>query len=131
MKELLITLALLVIFCGCRTQYIPKESVYTEYHDEVNDVIIKDSVVNDKLIYVNGDTVYIQTWRDRWHIETRYDSIYINVTDTIRIPYPVEKIVEVKSKSLWKDIAKDTVAFLVVALIILLLGYLLTRKREK
>ena len=45
-------------FCSCRTQYIPIESVKTEYN--VRDSIRYDSIYQHDSVYltVKGDTVY-------------------------------------------------------------------------
>ena len=82
---------LMCVMCGCRTQYVPVETVRTEHVDRLNTEYVTDSVVNDRFVYINGDTVFIYKWRDRWHTEIKHDSIYINKTDTISVPYPVER----------------------------------------
>lgn len=90
MKKILFILPLLLI-CSCRSvEYLPVETVRmdTVYMNKVQ----RDSIHVRDSIYVrtSGDTV----WRDRYHIEFRdrllRDTIYINSTDTIRLPYPVE-----------------------------------------
>ena len=87
-----ILLLLACVMCGCRTtQYVPVETVRTEYRDRVNTEYVTDSVVNDRFVYINGDTVFIYKWRDRWRTEIKHDSIYINKIDTISVPYPVER----------------------------------------
>ena len=86
-----ILLLLACVMCGCRTQYVPVETVRTEYKDRVNTEYVTDSVVNDRFVYINGDTVFIYKWRDRWRTETKHDSIYIEKTDTIIVPYAVER----------------------------------------
>ena len=94
-------LVLACLICGCRTQYVPVETVRTEYRDRIDTQYITDSVANDRLVYIKGDTVYIRLWRDRWHTETKHDSIYIEKHDSIPVPYPVERIVEVERKRTW------------------------------
>lgn len=90
MKKILFLLPLLLI-CSCRSvEYLPVETVRTDtvYMNKVQ----RDSIHIRDSIYVrtSGDTV----WRDRYHIELRdrllRDTIYVNSTDTIRVPYPVE-----------------------------------------
>lgn len=79
-------------FTGCRTtQYVPVETINTEY--KTRDSIRIDSVYRRDSIYVidRGDTVY--TYKDRY----LYKYLYLNridtviKTDSIQIPYPVEK----------------------------------------
>lgn len=95
MKRLLYVLVILMlltgVFSSCRTQYIPVETVKTEYR--VRDSIRHDSVYRQDSVYVTvkGDTVY------EYKYKYLYKYQYINRTDTlmktdsIQIPYPVEK----------------------------------------
>lgn len=87
-----IILFIIVVLCSsCRTQYIPVESIVTrtEYKDRVQ----RDSVHVHDSIYIRekDDTVFI----DRWHTEYKdrllRDTTCINKTDSIQIPYPVER----------------------------------------
>lgn len=86
---------LLVLLSGCKTKYItvPEyHSVYVDKHDtlvRIDSIYEKDSV----LVMVNGDTVTIYKtkvqYKDRWREKIIYrDSLR---TDTISVPYPVEK----------------------------------------
>lgn len=78
--------------CGCTaTKYVPVETVRTEQKDNVREVHTTDSVTDTRFVYVKGDTVI--DWRDRvqWRDRLVHDSIYIEKTDTIRAPYPIEK----------------------------------------
>ena len=97
-------IALACVMCGCSaTKYVPVETVRTEYRDRINTQYITDSVTNDRLVYIKGDTVYIRLWRDRWHTETKHDSIYIEKHDSVPVPYPVERIVEVeRERTRWE-----------------------------
>lgn len=83
---------ILLILVGCSTtKYVPIETVRTEYKDNIKEVHTTDSVVDTRFVYVKGDTVI--DWRDRikWKGKEVHDSIYIEKTDTIREPYPVER----------------------------------------
>ena len=91
MRKLLYIVVLLLVsaICyGCRTtQYVPVESVK---HDTayINKVQI-DSVYNEKLVYIKDDTVLIHT---HTHEKTILrDTIYNSHTDSIQVPYPVER----------------------------------------
>lgn len=94
MKRLIFVVLLVSAMCftGCRTtQYVPVETIKTEY--KTRDSIRIDSVYRRDSIYVidRGDTVY--TYKDRY----LYKYLYLNRidtvirTDSIQIPYPVEK----------------------------------------
>ncbi|MBD3591498.1 hypothetical protein [Bacteroides sp. GM023] len=94
MKRLLYILVVLIILGGlssCRTQYIPVETIKTEYR--TRDSIRHDSIYQQDSVYVTvkGDTVY------EYKYKYLYKYQYINRTDTlmntdsIQIPFPVEK----------------------------------------
>lgn len=94
MKRLPYILGGLIILGGlssCRTQYIPVETIKTEYR--TRDSIRHDSIYQQDSVYVTvkGDTVY------EYKYKYLYKYQYINRTDTlmktdsIQIPFPVEK----------------------------------------
>lgn len=95
MKRLLYVLVILILLAGvfssCRTQYIPVETIKTEYR--TRDSIRHDSIYQQDSVYVTvkGDTVY------EYKYKYLYKYQYINRTDTlmktdsIQIPFPVEK----------------------------------------
>lgn len=121
MKRLLYVLVILMLLAGvlssCRTQYIPVETVKTEYR--VRDSIRHDSVYRQDSVYVTvkGDTVY------EYKYKYLYKYQYINRTDTlmktdsIRIPYPVEK-----QLSKWQRFKLDFggTAMLIVIMIVII-----------
>lgn len=87
----IIMTSVILLCSSCRTQYIPVESVVTrtEYENRIqrDSVHIHDSI----LIREKNDTVFI----DRWHTEYKdrllRDTVHISRTDSIQIPYPVER----------------------------------------
>ena len=84
------TIALLLFsLTGCRSriQYVPVESVRTEYKDRLqrDSIYVQDSVyIRDK-----GDTVFVDRWRYVYKDKLITDTLLIN--DTVRVPYPIEK----------------------------------------
>ena len=91
-----IILILLLLLSSCKSiQYIPVETVKTEYVTKTDTFIQKDSLVFHDSVYIHskGDTV----WYEKWH--TKYkDRLVTRVvvdsfirTDSIQVPYPVEK----------------------------------------
>ena len=88
---LIILLILAICFVSCRTQYIPVESVRTEY--KARDSIRYDSIYQRDSTYtlIKGDTVYQYRYKYlyRYLTTNRTDTILKN--DSIRVPYPVEK----------------------------------------
>ena len=123
-------LLLACVMCGCKTQYVPVETVRTVESGELRAERVTDSVVNDRFVYVNGDTVIIYKWRDRWHTMTQHDSIYINKTDTISVPYPVEHPLTKweKLKIEYGGLAIMTTILTIVVLTIYLLRFCYSKK---
>lgn len=81
------------LFCSCRTQYVPVETVRTEYRDRyIHDSIFIEKVVRDSTVQKEkGDTVTIEHWRtiykDRWRDRVQTDTLI--KTDSVQVPYPV------------------------------------------
>lgn len=89
---LLLMLIVAAVTSGCtRTTYVPVEQVRTEYRDRDVERVVTDTVRDNRFVWVKGDTVV--DIRDRWHRSTEYvhDTCYIERTDSIPVPYPVEK----------------------------------------
>lgn len=87
---------LISILTGCKpVQYVPVETVRTDsvYIDRFQ----RDSIYQRDSVFVNrwmaGDTVFVDKvvtkykYKDRW----RYDTVAVVRTDSVRVPYPVEK----------------------------------------
>ena len=92
-KNLIFTFALVLVCFACRTtKYVPIETVKTEYRDN----FVLDSIVRYDSIYVRdkGDTIILERYRYLYRDKIVRDSIFVN--DTIRVPYPVEVVKEVK-----------------------------------
>jgi len=87
---------LLLALCGCsRVQYVPVETVRYDsvyIHNTARDsVYISDSTYT--LVKAVSDTIIITQYREltKYRDRTRNDTIVSTRTDTIRVPYPVEK----------------------------------------
>ena len=88
---IIILLILAVCFTSCRTQYIPVESVRTEY--KTRDSTRYDSIYQRDSFYtlVKGDTVYQHRYKYLYRYLTTNRTDTILKSDSIRVPYPVEK----------------------------------------
>lgn len=132
MKKLpwiLAVLLALTILTSCRTQYIPIESVHTEY--KTRDSIRYDSIYNQDSIYVlvKGDTIYQYKYRYLYKYQ------YLNRTDTVikvdsvMTPYPVER-----KLSRWQSIKIELGGWafgVIVAIALVIVGWLVYRMRRK
>ena len=94
--------AITLLFGSCtRKVYVPTETVRTEYRDKVVESLLVDTVsLRDSVaVYVNGDTVRITKYRDRWRtrIIERHDTVNVAKVDSVAVPvevpkpYPVER----------------------------------------
>lgn len=95
MKKILYFIAIILLtsaICSCRSvRYVPVETVRSDtlYVNRLlrDSVFVKDSV----FVREKGDTVevfrtlFVDRWRDRT------DTVRAVSTDTVRVPYPVEK----------------------------------------
>ena len=93
MKRLIYIIILLILaicFVSCRTQYIPVESVRTEY--KTRDSIRFDSIYQRDSVYmlVKGDTIYQYRYKYLYRYLTTNRTDTILKHDSIPIPYPVE-----------------------------------------
>lgn len=86
-------IAVLAVMClGCRrTMYVPVETIRTDtcYVNKVrtDSVLVRDSVVVDRA----GDTIKVTAWRWRERYVYQHDTIYRSRTDSVAVPYPVER----------------------------------------
>ena len=133
MRKGILLFMLLAMLTGCKTKYVavPEyHNVYVEKHDTLvhrDSIFEKDSV----LIMMNGDTVTIYKtkilYKDRWRERIVYrDSIR---TDSIRVPYPVEKELTFWQKT-WIKAGKMLFYGLVIICIIFWLVYVLRVRRK-
>ena len=92
MTRLCFLLSMLPLLVGCsRVQYVPVESVRTDsvfiYRNVTSALTIKDSVYIDK----TRDTVRVVIYKYVGERYSKTDTVYINKTDSVAVPYPVER----------------------------------------
>ncbi|GKH21817.1 hypothetical protein CE91St9_34250 [Bacteroides thetaiotaomicron] len=116
-------------FTSCRTQYIPVETVRTEY--KTRDSIRVDSIYNQDSIYVlvKGDTVYQYRYKYLYKYQFLNRTDTVIRTDSIQVPYPVEK-----KLSRWQSIKMELGGWafgIIIAFALIVVGWLVYRKRRK
>lgn len=95
-RVLILGLLSVVLLVGCTTtMYVPVPSVSVD--SVYVDRWLRDSVYLHDSVFVNqwmhGDTVYVDKvvtkykYKDRW----RYDTVSVVRSDSVRVPYPIEK----------------------------------------
>lgn len=116
--------------CSCRSvKYVPVEKVRrdTLYINKVR----RDSIVKYDSVHVRekGDTVYLEKYRylfvDKW----RTDTVYLSRTDSVQVPYPVER-----ELTRWQRFRMEVggfTFFALVALALVAVGWLVYRARRK
>jgi len=101
MKKTIIFCAIVLLCCACSTiKYVPIESVKTEYRNtaSTDSIYLRDSI----FVKEKGDTLILEKYRYLYRDRILRDSIF--KTDTIRVPYPVEVVKEVKKPlSSWQN----------------------------
>lgn len=135
----LFMLTVLLLMGGCTTtKYVPVETVTsrtdTVYSAKlrVDSVIFRDSVA----VIQKGDTVLITKYRDRYKVRERVDTLYQAKTDSVRVPYPVERTVyKEKELTAWQrakmDFGGGAIAVLCIAAIAGAFLWFMRIKRRK
>ena len=84
-------LFLLLFLCGCRTEYVPVETV--RYDSLFFSKLIRDSVYVRDSVYIRdrGDTVY--QYKDKYVFvyKDRVDTLFVERETKVEIPVPVER----------------------------------------
>lgn len=99
-----VLIAVLAVMClGCKSvQYVPVETVRTDtcYVNKIrtDSVYVRDSVVVER----GGDTIKVTAWRWRERYVVQRDTIYRSKTDSVAVPYPVER-----NLSRWEKTKQD------------------------
>ena len=94
MKKILIFAVIATMLLSCKSiKYIPVVTTKIEYRDN----FVRDSIIRYDSVFVKdkGDTLILEKYRYMYKNRIVKDSIFIN--DTIRVPYPVEVIKQVKA----------------------------------
>ena len=114
---------LVFVFCisSCRTKYLNVPEYHTEYITKTDSFTQRDSIfVKDSVyMWMQGDTIYKEKfsviYKDRWR--DRYLCDTVIKTDSVRVPYPVEK-----KLTKWQQIKLDIGEWVIVALALSLIA---------
>ena len=91
MRTLVIIVVCLLLQACKSVQYVPVETVKTEYIDRVKQVHDTMHTIEKETTYINGDTVLITKYIDRVKVLHQTDTCIIERTDTVQVPFPVER----------------------------------------
>ena len=115
-KYVLATLLLLAVWSCRTTEYVPVEVVKTDttYINKVQ----RDSIYHLDSIYIvdRGDTVLITKTKYLYRDKLVRDTVYMSKTDSIQVPYPVER-----QLTRWEQFRLDVGGWAIVTVIIIIL----------
>lgn len=117
----IVFLAFVFCFSSCKTKYVSVPEYHTEYITKTDSFTQRDSIfVKDSIyMWMQGDTIYKEKfsviYKDRWR--DRYLCDTVIKTDSVRVPYPVEK-----KLSKWQQIKLDIGEWVMVALALALIA---------
>lgn len=107
-----VMLLFLLFLCGCRTEYVPIESV--RYDRVMIEKLMRDSVFVRDSVYLKekGDTIY--KYKDRFvHVyKNRVDTFFAEKICEVEVPVPVER------KLTWWERVKLNYAEWVIAVLV-------------
>ena len=107
-----VMLLFLLLLCGCRTEYVPVESV--RYDSVMIEKLMRDSVFVRDSVYLQekGDTIYKYKDRFVYVYKNRVDTFFAEKIREIEVPVPVER------KLTWWEVVKMEYAEWVIAVIV-------------
>lgn len=123
-KGLLIAMVLLVMLTGCKTKYVSVPEYHTQYVVRTDSVEKWDSIYlhDSTYIYKVGDTVSVYVYRDKYKYKY-LDRIHIDTlmkTDSIRVPYPVEKRL-----TKWERVKMETGGISLVIICVIIIYFMI------
>ena len=113
-------LLLFLFLCGCRTEYVPVESV--RYDSIMIEKLMRDSVFVRDSVYLQekGDTIYKYKDRFVYVYKNRVDTFFAEKIREIEVPVPVER-----KLTWWERVKLKYAEWVIGALVAIALVYAL------
>lgn len=118
---IIIPCIMLSLLTGCKSvQYVPVETVRTD--SVYVDRYLRDSIYQRDSVFINrwmaGDTIYQDkiVYKYIYRDKVKYDTVAILRSDTVRVPYPVER-----KNTKWEQIRLDVGGWAIGVVIITIL----------
>ena len=111
---------LFLLLCGCRTEYVPIESV--RYDSVMIEKLMRDSVFVRDSVYLKekGDTIYKYKDRFVYVYKNRVDTFFAEKIREIEVPVPVER-----KLTWWERVKLKYAEWVIGALVAIALVYAL------
>ena len=97
-------IAAIVLFTlfGCKTQYVPVETIKEVYITKHDSITLRDSIWQHDSVFVQmkGDTVLVEKWRTKY-VEHLRDVVKVDSfikRDSVQVPYPVARKLSFKER---------------------------------
>lgn len=129
-RKWLIIMLLIPAICSCRSvKYVPVETVKTDSIYISN--VLRDSIYRLDSIYIRdkGDTVWVEKYKYLFVDKLRHDTMYLSRTDSIRVPYPVEK-----ELTRWQQMKLELGGWafgIIIAFVLIIVGWMIYKSRKK
>lgn len=111
---------LFLLLCGCRTEYVPVESV--RYDSVMIEKLMRDSVFVRDSVYLKekGDTIYKYKDRFVYVYKNRVDTFFAEKIREIEVPVPVER-----KLTWWERVMLNYAEWVIAVLVAIALVYAL------
>lgn len=120
MKKIIYILTILLAsaICSCRSvEYVPRETIK---HDTTYiNKLIKDSIYLKDSVYIHSknDTVFVEKYKYQYIDKVVRDTSYVVKSDTISVPYPVEKRLT-RWQQLKLDIGGISIGIIIITILV-------------
>lgn len=115
-----VMLLFLLLLCGCRTEYVPVESV--RYDSVMIERLMRDSVFVRDSVYLRekGDTVYVEKDRYVYMYRSVVDTFFAEKIREVEVPVPVER-----KLSWWERVKLEYAEWVIAVIVAVALTYAL------
>ena len=114
---IIIALTALYVLVGCRTKYVTVPEYHKEYINRTDTFLRSDTLfrLDSVVVRMQGDTTVIEKirWQNRFVNVYKVKTDTIIKTDSIRVPYPVER-----KLSKWQQLRMDFGGWAIMAVVV-------------
>ncbi len=130
---IIVAVVILLLLSSCKTQYVPVETVRTEYVTKTDSFIQKDSIFchDSVFIHAKNDTIFYERWHTKYvekYIDNSRIDSFIKV-DSVQVPYPVERKLS-KWEQVKMDFGSAAIGISIVAVIAFIIWIILWLRRK-